>query len=293
MRRFYDRDMAGTTEGAEPRLIDTMHLGSDRVIAAHLIRGLIVDPGPESALGNWIGELPEPPRGLLLTHIHLDHAGAAGTLVRRFPELTVYVSEVGAPHVVDPERLLASASRLYGPENMERLWGEVAPVPAERIVTLSGGDEVEGFRVIHTPGHAGHHVCFFDLESGDAYVGDMAGVRIPPSEHTIAPTPPPEIDIEAWLASLDSIESMNPGRLHMTHFGLAEPGPQLDRVRESLRRNAERSAAGNRDAFLAALAADTERTGDPDVVARLRQAAPPDQLWLGLERYWRKRERAA
>ena len=111
------------------RLIDVMHLGRDRVIGAHLVRGLIVDPGPASALDSWIDGLEEEPRGLVLTHIHLDHAGAAGVLVRRFPELRVYVSEVGAPHLVDPSRLLRSAGRLYGEENMTRLWGEVAPVP--------------------------------------------------------------------------------------------------------------------------------------------------------------------
>ena len=270
-----------------------MHLGHDRVIAAHLVRGLIVDPGPESALGNWVDDLEEPPRALLLTHIHLDHAGAAGSLARRFPELRVYVSEVGAPHLVDPERLLASAARLYGPENMERLWGEVAPVPPERVTTLSGGEEVEGFRVLHTPGHAGHHVCYLDLESGDAFVGDMAGVRIPPGEHTIAPTPPPEIDVEAWLASLEEIEAMEPATLHLTHFGAAEPAPQLERLRESLHRNAERARGGDRKAFLDAIEAETAAANDEETAARMRQAAPTDQLWLGLERYWRKRDEAS
>jgi glyoxylase-like metal-dependent hydrolase (beta-lactamase superfamily II) len=272
------------------RLIDTMHLGRDRVIAAHLVRGLLVDPGPESALGNWIEDLDEEPRGLLLTHIHLDHAGAAGTLARHFPDLRIYVSEVGAPHLVDPERLLASASRLYGEENMERLWGEVAPVPEERIVALGGGEEVEGLRVLHTPGHARHHVCYLDLESGDAYVGDMAGVRIPPGDHTIAPTPPPEIDVEAWLASLDAIAAMRPTRLHLTHFGSADPGPQLDRVRESLLRSAELARGGDRAAFLEAIDAEIDAEEDPDSAERLRQAAPQDQLWLGLERYWQKRQ---
>ncbi len=266
-----------------------MHLGRDRVIAAHQVRGLIVDPGPESALDNWIGELGKVPRALLLTHIHLDHAGASGTLARRFPELRIYVSEVGAPHLVDPARLLASAGRLYGEENMGRLWGEVAPVPPDRIVALAGGEEVEGMRVLGTPGHASHHVCYFELETGDAYVGDMAGVRIPPGEHTIAPTPPPEIDIEAWLASLEAIEAMSPTRLHMTHFGAAEPGPQLERVRESLTRNAARARDGDRESFLAQLEAEIAANDDAETAARLRQAAPQEQLWLGLERYWRKR----
>ncbi len=164
-----------------PRVIDVMHLGRERVIAAHLVRGLIVDPGPASALENWIDELGEPPRGLLLTHIHLDHAGATGVLVRRFPDLRVYVSEVGAPHLIEPSRLIASAGRVYGEQNMVRLWGEIAPVPERNVVALAGGEEVEGFRVEHTPGHASHHLCYLDLEAGDAYVGDMAGVRIPPA----------------------------------------------------------------------------------------------------------------
>jgi glyoxylase-like metal-dependent hydrolase (beta-lactamase superfamily II) len=275
----------------DPRLIDTMHLGRDRVIGAHLVRGVIIDPGPASALENWIDELEEEPRALLLTHIHLDHAGAAGVLARRFPGLKVYVSEVGAPHIVDPERLLASAGRLYGAENMERLWGEVAPVPEERVVTLSGGEEAEGFRVLHTPGHAGHHVCFFDLGTGDAYVGDMAGVRIPPGDYTLPPTPPPEIDVEAWLASVEAIERMEPTALHLTHFGQAEPGPQLGRLREALRRNAELARLGDRDAFLATIAREVEASHDAAAAASLRQAAPPEQLWLGLERYWRKRAR--
>ena len=275
---------------AVPTLIDTMHLGRDRVIGAHLVRGLLIDPGPASALGNWIEELDEPPRALLLTHIHLDHAGGAGVLARRFPELTVYVSEVGAPHVADPQRLLASAGRLYGPENMERLWGEVAPVAEDRIVALAGGEEIEGFRILHTPGHAGHHLCFFDLETGDAYVGDMAGVRIPPGTYTVPPTPPPEIDVEAWLASIDEIEAMAPTELHLTHFGAAEPQPQLDRAREALRRNAELARNGDREAFLETIAREVEADNDPEAAASLRQAAPPEQLWLGLERYWRKRE---
>ncbi len=221
-----------------------MHRGRAQVIAAHLVRGLIVDPGPASALENWIDELDEEPRGLLLTHIHLDHAGATGVLVRRFPRMRVYVSAVGAPHLIDPSRLIASAGRLYGERRMTALWGEIAPLPAANVVALEGGEEVEGFRVVHTPGHASHHLCFFDLDRGDAFVGDMAGVRIPPGDYTVAPTPPPEIDVEAWLDSVDRIEAMRPERLQLTHFGPAgDVGAQLDRVRMSLREGAERARA--------------------------------------------------
>lgn len=272
-----------------PREIDVLHLGHDRVIAAHLVRGLIVDPGPASALDNWIDDLGEEPRALLLTHVHLDHAGATGVLVRRFPGLRVYVSEVGAPNLIDPGKLLASAGRLYGEENMGRLWGEVAPVPSGNVVALGDEAEVEGFRVAHTPGHASHHLVYLDLEEGDAYVGDMAGVRIPPGEFTIAPTPPPEIDVEAWLESVDRIEAMSPERLRLTHFGLAEDvEAQLGRVRNSLRRLAERAREGERESFLAALESEIDAGADPATAERLRQAVPPEQAWLGLERYWRK-----
>jgi glyoxylase-like metal-dependent hydrolase (beta-lactamase superfamily II) len=276
------------------RLIDTMHLGRDRVIGAHLVRdGLIVDPGPSSALDNWIDVLDEPPRAVMLTHIHLDHAGASGELVRRFPDLTVYVHEAGAPHLVDPSKLLASATRLYGEEDMERLWGQVAPVPAERVSALSGsGEEVEGFRVEHTPGHASHHVTYLDLDSGDAFVGDMGGVRIPPYDLTLPPTPPPEIDVEAWLRSVETISRLAPERLRLTHFGAADdPERQLDAVREALQRNAALARRGDREAFLAAFEREIDDVADPDTAVRLRQATPPDQQWLGLERYWRKVEK--
>ncbi|HXV52762.1 MAG TPA: MBL fold metallo-hydrolase [Solirubrobacterales bacterium] len=268
--------------------IDTRHLGRERVIAAHLVRGLIVDPGPASALGNWLGGLEEEPRGVLLTHIHLDHAGGTGVLARRWPGLRVYVSEVGAPHLADPERLLRSAGRLYGEQNMGRLWGEVAPVPAQNIVALGGGEEVEGFRVEHVPGHASHHLCWYDLEAGAAYVGDMAGVRVPPSELTLAPTPPPEIDVEAWLDSVDRIEALGPERLRLTHFGLVEDvGEQFDRVREALREGVELSRRG-RETFLEAYEARIAAGTDAATAAALIQATPPEQQWLGLERYLQK-----
>jgi glyoxylase-like metal-dependent hydrolase (beta-lactamase superfamily II) len=271
------------------REIDVHHLGHERVIAAHAVGDLIVDPGPTSALENWIDEVFEP-RALLLTHIHLDHAGASGALVRRFPALRVYVSEVGAPHLVDPAKLIASAGRLYGEENMERLWGEVVPVPEENIVPVAGGEELEGFRVEPVPGHASHHVCWLDLARGDAYVGDMAGVRIPPASLTLAPTPPPEIDVEAWLRSVDLIESLRPERLRLTHFGLAEDvAEQLQRVRQSLRRLADLARAGDRERFLGALEAEIEAATDTVTAESVRQAIPSDQSWQGLDRYWRKR----
>jgi glyoxylase-like metal-dependent hydrolase (beta-lactamase superfamily II) len=269
-----------------PRLIDVMHLGRDRVIGAWELDGLIVDPGPSSCLETLLSELGREPRALLLTHIHLDHAGAAGSLVRRFPTLRVYVHEVGAPHLVDPTKLLESAGRLYG-DQMSRLWGEVAPVPAENVVALSGGEEVEGFRVAYVPGHASHHVAYLHEASGDAYVGDVAGVRIPPDDFTIAPTPPPDIDVEAWERSLDTLARWRPERLCLTHFeAVGDVAGQLERLRGRLRASAEGARSGDRARFLAELEAEIDAAVDPEVAERLRQAAPPELLWLGLERYW-------
>jgi glyoxylase-like metal-dependent hydrolase (beta-lactamase superfamily II) len=270
-------------------LIDLMHLGRDRVIGAYELDGLIVDPGPSSCLETLLAGLADEPRALLLTHIHLDHAGASGSLVERFPKLRVYVHEIGAPHLVDPEKLLESAGRLYG-DDMERLWGEVLPVPASSVVALSGGEEVHGFRVAYVPGHASHHVAYLHEATRDAYVGDVAGVRIPPYEFTVAPTPPPDIDVEAWERSLGTIAGWDPQRLCLTHFGRVEEGAsQLDRLRRALRANAERARAGDRERFLAEVEAEIDREADAEAAARLRQAAPGEQLWLGLERYWRKR----
>ena len=270
------------------RLIDLVHLGRERVIAAHeRPGGVIVDPGPAATLEALLAGVEHEPRALLLTHIHLDHAGATGVLVRRFPGLRVHVHESGAPHLVDPERLLASAARLYGAENMGRLWGEVAPVPAENLTALRGGEQVEGLRVEYVPGHARHHVAFHDQGSGEAFVGDVAGVRIAPGELTIAPTPPPEVDVDAWLRSLEKLRSLGAARLHLTHFGPVEDvGAQLDRVEAALRRAVDAARRG-REAFLAHVDSELE-PADSEEAARLRQAAPPEQLWLGLERHLAK-----
>jgi glyoxylase-like metal-dependent hydrolase (beta-lactamase superfamily II) len=270
-------------------LIDLMHLGRDRVIGAYELDGLIVDPGPSSCLEALLEGLEDEPRALLLTHVHLDHAGASGSVVDRFPKLRVYVHEVGAPHLVDPAKLLHSAARLYG-DDMERLWGEVVAVPAENVVALSGGERIEGFRVAYTPGHASHHVAYLHESTGDAYVGDVAGVRIPPQEFTVAPTPPPDIDLEAWERSLKTVAEWLPQRLCLTHFGRVDDvDRQLERVGERLRTNAERARPGDRERFLAEVEAEIEAEADAGVAERLRQAAPPELLWLGLERYWRKR----
>jgi glyoxylase-like metal-dependent hydrolase (beta-lactamase superfamily II) len=254
------------------------------------VGGVIIDPGPSSSVETLIDRLgPVEPRALLLTHIHLDHAGATGVLCRRYPKLKVYVHEVGAPHLVDPSKLLKSAGRLYG-DDMWELWGEVAPVPEERITALKGGESVEGFAVAYTPGHASHHVSYLHEESGDAYVGDVAGVRIPPYPHTIAPTPPPDIDVEAWLDSLHTLACWNPQTLGLTHFGqVTEVADHLHRIRAALVASADSARLDGEERFIAQLEEEVGEATDPATVEAFEQAAPPNQLYMGLERYWRKK----
>jgi glyoxylase-like metal-dependent hydrolase (beta-lactamase superfamily II) len=279
------------------RPIDVRHKGIAKVICCWEVDGVLVDPGPQSTEGALLEALGgETPRAILLTHIHFDHAGATGSLLRRWPDLPVYVHERGAPHLVDPERLVASAGRLYGgAEGLRRLWGEVIPVPEENLRILSGGErDVEGaFRVEYTPGHASHHVSYFHEQSGCAFVGDTGGVRMPPYDFTLAPTPPPDIDVAAWERSLDVIAAWRPNMLALTHFGpVAEPEVQLERCREALHMEADLVAEADLDGFVAALKGKI-REGVGELAESMIQAAPPDQLFQGLDRWRRKRAEAA
>jgi glyoxylase-like metal-dependent hydrolase (beta-lactamase superfamily II) len=276
--------------------IDVRFQDLERVICCWRIGDVLVDPGPESSVERVIAAIGDHrPRALLLTHIHLDHAGATGALVERWPELDVYVHERGAPHVIDPSKLLASAGRLYGEDNMRRLWGAVLPVPAERVHVLQGGEtlvlgEAGRVRVAYTPGHASHHVCFLHEDSGRAFVGDMAGVRIPPAELTIAPTPPPDIDVEAWDRSLELIADWRPVSLALTHFGgIDAVERQLEAVRTSLHELAELTRHADAAAVTAAVRDRTDASGEPSLRAAYAAAVPPEHIYQGLSRYWRKR----
>ena len=271
------------------RQIDVLHRGVAKVIACFEVDGILVDPGPQSCEDTLLEALGgERPKALLLTHIHFDHAGAAGALVRRWPDLEVYVHERGAPHMANPERLVASAARLYGgEEGLRETWGEVVPVPEENLNVLSGGETVLGFEVAYTPGHASHHVSYF--RDGVAFVGDMAGVRVPPYALTLAPTPPPDIDVEAWERSLDAIAAWEPSTLALTHFGTADDPPaQLAAVREALHWQADVAAQQDQAGFEAALHERVAQAA-PDEVAAIEQAAPLDHLFLGLDRWHSKR----
>jgi glyoxylase-like metal-dependent hydrolase (beta-lactamase superfamily II) len=273
------------------RVIDLMHLGTEKVIATWEVDGVLIDPGPESCVETLVAGLGEgfEPRAILLTHIHFDHAGATGALLRRWPDLPVYVHERGARHIAHPEKLVASATRLYGEEGMQRLWGEVVPVPEERLQVISGGETVLGeYRVAYTPGHASHHVSYLHEPTGRAFVGDVAGIRIPPSAHVIAPTPPPDLDVAAWEASLDLIEGWAPQGLGLTHCGGVEPGDveaQLAGMRAALQREIALAKEHDLDAFVATMREELRREAGP-VVETYAQAAPLDHIWLGLDR-WR------
>lgn len=293
----------------EARIIDCRHLGTPRAIGCWLVPGeepAIVDPGPEITVNTVLGGLKDQGialgdlKAVLLTHIHLDHAGAAGRLVELFPDLTVYVHEIGAPHMADPRRLLASAGRLYG-DTLKEMWGEFLPVPERNLRPLGGGERLEFgdrfLRVEYTPGHASHHVCYFDESDGAAYVGDVAGVRIPRSEYVVPPTPPPDLDIEEWNRSLAIVEAWEPEVIRMTHFGeYRSYAKQLNEVREALARWGERvgvSLDGDEieaiEDFRKWMGRELRRHMSDRLARTYEQVAPPDQLWLGMARYWRKR----
>jgi glyoxylase-like metal-dependent hydrolase (beta-lactamase superfamily II) len=294
-----------------PTAIDLRFQGQPRVIASAVLAAddgiALVDPGPASclpaleaglqALGYGLVDV----RALLLTHIHLDHAGAAGTLAARLPGLAVHVHEKGAPHMADPTKLLASATRLYGAD-MERLWGEFLPVPRANLRVLSGGEVLtwrgRRIEVAYTPGHAVHHVSYLDTADGTAYVGDTAGIHVG-YDYLLPPTPPPDIDVEVWEQSLDRLLAWSPVRLFLTHFGEVGPVPaHLERFRAALRRSAamvREALAGPGDdavkiaAFEAHLRADVRRVMPEEAARSTEMAAPFAQLWMGLARYWRKR----
>jgi len=280
---------------AVPEPIDLLHLGRERVIASYLVDTedgpALFDCGPTTtieALKTGLdarGLALADVRHLLLSHIHLDHAGAAGALVREHPGLRVHVSEIGAPHLVDPSRLERSARRLYG-EQFDTLWGELAPVPEENVVVV--GERVLGLACFPSPGHASHHVCYLDPD-GTLYAGDAAGVRIQPARTVVPPTPPPEIDVEAWERTIDEMEQREPDRLALVHFGVAEdPGRHLAELRLTLLDWAESVEGGASEEEFIAYARD-ELADSGDDVRPYDRAMPFWQSYAGLKRWAEKR----
>ena len=283
-----------------PTLIDLHHTGLERVIAAYLLEGeepAVVDGGPATCVDTLEAGLrraglePADLRHLILTHIHLDHAGAAGTLVRRYPELQVHASEVGAPHLVDPSRLEQSARRLYG-DDFDLLFGVLLPVPEDNLQVL--GDRVLGLEAFPTPGHARHHISCL-APDGICYAGDATGVRIGSTPFLAPASPPPEVDLEAWERTLAEIETRRPAGLALTHFGLfSDPGEHLALMRERLALWSERVRAGaTEDEFLAAAEADLRREVDAATAEAYRRAGAAWLSYLGLRRYWDKKAAAS
>jgi glyoxylase-like metal-dependent hydrolase (beta-lactamase superfamily II) len=276
------------------RNIDLHFGGAEHAIGVYLVDtddGLaLFDCGPASTLPALDAGLaahglaPEDVRHLLLSHIHLDHAGAAGTLVRRHPGLTVWVSAVGQPHLVDPSRLERSARRLYG-DLFDELWGELLPVPGENVRVAEG--DVLGWEAFPTPGHASHHVSY--LRDGTLLAGDAAGVRMPGAAYVLPVSPPPDLDVEGWHDTVAEIRRRAPERLALIHFGVHEDvGAHLDRLERELDRWAERVGDGmEQEEFVAAARADAG-----DDAPLYDRVAPFWQSWAGLRRYWDVRRAA-
>jgi glyoxylase-like metal-dependent hydrolase (beta-lactamase superfamily II) len=276
-------------------LIDLHHLGIERSIGCYLLETedgpALFDCGPSTTIDALEAGLAseglalDDLRHLLLSHIHLDHAGAAGALVRKHPALQVHVSEIGAPHLVDPSRLERSARRLYG-DSFDALWGELAPVPAANVRIV--GERVLGLDCFPTPGHASHHVSYLDRD-GTLYAGDAAGVRIQPGRYVMPPTPPPEIDVELWQQTIDELERRGPDRLALIHFGVAgDPKRHLADLRLELWDWAEFVLGGaTEEEFVEYVCAALDNAGEPVTV--YTSAISLWQAYRGLKR-WAERQ---
>ena len=303
-----------TTMAAGVDYVDLRFLGRPGLIATAVLHGAggvaLVDPGPSSSLETLRQELQRKGftvadvRQLLLTHIHLDHAGAAGSLVRENPAIDVFVHERGAPHMENPQRLLESAGRLYG-QDMGPLWGEFLPVPASRLKVLKGGETISAggreLQVAYTPGHASHHVSYFDRSSRVAFVGDTAGIRLTGGSYVMPPTPPPDIDLEAWRESEARILSWDPDTLFLTHFGPFH-GARLhfQQLRDNLegwsrivgRLLADESLddSQRQEMFVEEASRQLRRAVGDGEAEHYGRAGRLDYSWQGLSRYWRKKQ---
>jgi glyoxylase-like metal-dependent hydrolase (beta-lactamase superfamily II) len=293
--------------------VDLNFLGRPQIIATAILRNpggvALIDPGPSTTMDGLVRSLSgqgialRDVRQILLTHIHLDHAGATGSLLRANPAIEVFVHERGARHLIDPGKLVASASRLYG-DDMERLWGDVLPVPASQVRLLNDGERLTvGDRqldVASTPGHASHHVSYFDRSSGVAFVGDTAGIRRGKGTYVLPPTPPPDIDLEAWRQSADRILAWDPDTLFLTHFGpFRGPRPHFQELFDRLetwsalvRRllaDASLDDGARERRFVEETLDDIRRTVGDAEADQYSRAGRLDYSWQGLARYWSRR----
>jgi glyoxylase-like metal-dependent hydrolase (beta-lactamase superfamily II) len=295
------------------RCIDLKYQGLDHIIATAVVETtdglLLVDPGPSVCLPrlndelNRLGVAWPDISGLLLTHIHLDHGGASGSLMREHPRLKLYVHERGAPHMVDPRRLLESAKLLYG-DAMDLLWGPFLPVPSDRLIVLKGEERLKfdsrAIEVAYTPGHASHHVSFFDVESGVAFCGDVGGLRLAGFSSILPPTPPPDINLELWESSIARIGQWSPSSLFLTHFGMVDgsPSEHLTRLQAQLTIYGDRvkallgssmSEADRITAFIDEVTRELRSENPEEGMDFYLKVVPLDSCYLGLQRYWKKK----
>ena len=302
-----------TAAAMEPiTAIDLNWVGHPRSIACAVLRSensaILIDPGPGSTLSTLRERLASHGlavsdiNGILLTHIHLDHAGATGALACENPRLRVYVHEKGAPHMSAPERLLQSASRLYG-NAMQHLFGDFLPVPCENLHILKGGEALtfggHRLQVLYTPGHASHHLTYLDEQTGTAFIGDTGGISVNGHPFILPATPPPDISLELWDASLDAIKSLRPCRLFLTHYSFSDqPEIHIEHYRERLHHWSERTASilasGLEEEaciqkFSEEVDADAARYLSPEELTHYSFTAALNLSWMGLARYHRKR----
>ncbi|MDO8212004.1 MBL fold metallo-hydrolase [Conexibacter sp. CPCC 206217] len=262
--------------------IDLQFMSRPGLIGAWRTADAIVDPGPASTLPTLLRRLDGwRPRAIALTHIHFDHAGAVGALVRRWPGVEVIVHAAGARHLADPARLWESAKRVFGDE-LELRFGTMLPVPAQNIRALDGGERAAGLRTAATPGHAKHHLAYLDEDSGRAYVGDVCGVRLGAGP-VLPPTPPPDVDLALWRRSLELIAAWGPSELALTHFGaVANPGPHLEEVAAALAEH-DRLRRGGEQRYVRDARRLLARTCTPQQVADYELTVPLDQNQRGLQ----------
>jgi glyoxylase-like metal-dependent hydrolase (beta-lactamase superfamily II) len=261
-------------------------MGRSSCIAAWLTRDVLVDCGPATTFDTLLDALGDrQPRALLLTHIHFDHAGAAGALVQRWPDIEVWVHRRGARHLAAPERLEASARRVFGPTFDER-FGSLIPIPERNLRPLDGGESVYGYRVLDTPGHASHHVAYLVDATGQAFVGDVAATRLFDGGPVLPATPPPDIDIDLWLDSLRVLMSRGPTWLGLPHFGSVEdPSEHLDAAAEAVRRHAELASSLDCDAYVCTVRDELSASLEPDAVAAHTLTVDLAQNYAGLRRW--------
>ena len=281
-------DAVRRADDTAPVTVDLLHLGRPRAIAAHLMGDVIVDPGAERTIDRVLEALDgRAPHAVLLTHIHFDHAGAAGALVRRFPQLEVWVHERGARHLADPARLVSSARRIYG-DAFDTLWGSVTPVPEGNLRVVHGGERIGPWEVAYTPGHAQHHVAYLHAPTRTAFTGDLTGIRMGTGP-AFPPTPAPDIDPPLWHASLHTLAAWKPERLAFSHFGqTTDVDAHLAMLHASLDAFVDAAASTDAAGLAAWIRAWLTAEGAGDAIDDYYWASPFEGMWGGLDRYRRR-----